>query len=162
VLDPEARTTLAFVSLAANGERDFVFYRNPGADQRYAVHDIDEKLVRDADIFHFGSISMTGEPARSATLHAAALAKKSGRLVSFDPNVRRNLWPDDAALSRAIAPKQGDDFAFAHIEVEAVQHVALIVPAIEVADLKHGRCRDRRPPSPPRATRHSAHRESRS
>ena len=106
VRDRDARTTLAFVSLTAGGERDFVFYRNPGADERYSVADLTgyaESLVREARIFHFGSISMTAEPARSATLRAAEIAKGSGKLVSFDPNVRRNLWPDDAALSDAIA-----------------------------------------------------------
>lgn len=101
--DSEARTTLAFVSLAKDGERDFVFYRNPGADQRYGMDDIPQATIEAADIFHFGSVSMTTEPARSATLHAAWIAKRAGKLVSFDPNLRRNLWPSDDAARMAIA-----------------------------------------------------------
>ena len=102
VRDETARTTLAFVSLTKSGERDFLFYRHPGADQLYSILDIEERLAGCASIFHFGTVSMTAEPARTATLHAAKLAKSHGSLISFDPNLRLNLWPDDECARSAI------------------------------------------------------------
>ena len=102
VRDHDARTTLAFVCLTASGERDFVFYRNPGADQLYAISDIDEQLIRCASIFHFGTVSMTTEPSRTATLYAATVAKSHGCLISFDPNLRLNLWPDRESAKTAF------------------------------------------------------------
>ncbi len=108
VFDPGARTTLAFVSLAADGDRDFVFYRNPGADERYSREDLRESLISGSQIFHFGSVSMTGEPARSATLHAARLAHDAGKIVSFDPNLRLNLWNTDARAAIAEAAVLAD------------------------------------------------------
>lgn len=91
---PTARTALAFVSLRADGERDFMFYRHPSADMLYRPEDVDINYVRSARIFHFGSISLIGDPSRSATLHAARAAREAGRLISYDPNLRLNLWPD--------------------------------------------------------------------
>jgi fructokinase len=97
-----ARTALAFVSLKADGDRDFMFYRHPSADMLYAPSDVDHvaEMVRAAQVFHFGSISLIGEPARSATLHAIALTKHShaNALITYDPNLRLPLWPNaDAA-----------------------------------------------------------------
>jgi len=94
----QARTMLAFVSLSAGGEREFMFYRHPSADMLYHQEDVDPAYVRMAKVFHFGSISLIGEPARSATLHAVEVAREAGALISYDPNLRLNLWPDaDAA-----------------------------------------------------------------
>ncbi len=93
----EARTMLAFVSLRADGERDFMFYRHPSADMLYRPEDVDEAYIRSAQAFHFGTISLITEPARSATLHAAKIAREAGLLISFDPNLRLNLWPDAKA-----------------------------------------------------------------
>ena len=94
----EARTALAFVSLKADGDRDFMFYRNPSADMLYAPTDVDEAAVRSCKVFHFGSISLIGEPSRSATLHAVKLAARAGAMISYDPNLRLPLWPSaDAA-----------------------------------------------------------------
>ena len=96
--DPSCRTTLAFVHLDPNGDRSFSFYRNPGADLMLRPEEIPEATVRDCRIFHFGSVSMTGDPARGATRHALELARRAGRLVSYDPNLRLPLWssPEDA------------------------------------------------------------------
>lgn len=88
----KAKTTLAFVSLTKEGERDFVFYRNPGADMLLDQMDIEEEAFRKGGVFHFGSITMTHEPACSATLKALSLAEKYGCLISFDPNLRPALW----------------------------------------------------------------------
>lgn len=88
-----ANTTLAFVHLDSKGERSFVFYRNPGADMMLTSDDIDYNLIKQAKIFHFGSISMTNEPSRSATLTAVKFAKKNNLIISYDPNYRPLLWP---------------------------------------------------------------------
>lgn len=89
----EALTMLAFVSLRTDGERDFIFYRNPSADMLLRPEEVGENLIRAATNFHFGSISLITEPSRTATLKAACLASKLGRIVSFDPNLRPPLWP---------------------------------------------------------------------
>lgn len=92
VMDPEENTTLAFVHLQPDGERSFSFYRKPGADTRLRPEELKEELFN-ARIFHFGSISLTHEPARSATEAALGLARTKNLLVSYDPNLRPPLWP---------------------------------------------------------------------
>lgn len=91
---PIANTTLAFVHLDAAGERSFSFYRNPGADTQLAPNEVDYDLIRESRVFHFGSLSLTHEPARSATLAAVGYAKEKGCTVSYDPNLRMALWKD--------------------------------------------------------------------
>lgn len=91
--DGEARTGLAFVSLRADGERDFVFYRNPSADMLHRPEHIPESALEGCRIYHFGSISLIQEPSRSATLDALHRARKAGARISFDPNLRPPLWP---------------------------------------------------------------------
>lgn len=98
----EALTGLAFVSLTAKGERDFVFYRSPSADMLYARDQIDHSYLRSARLLHIGSISMIAEPARSATLRAVEIAREAGMTVSLDPNLRLNLWPDSNTARAAI------------------------------------------------------------
>jgi sugar/nucleoside kinase (ribokinase family) len=85
-------TTLAFVALDYEGERTFSFYRNPGADTELSPDDLDLNLIRSARIFHFGSLSLTDEPSRSATLAALECARAAGVRVSYDPNLRPALW----------------------------------------------------------------------
>ncbi|MEE1085886.1 MAG: carbohydrate kinase [Schaedlerella sp.] len=92
LMDEEVNTTLAFVHTFSNGDRDFSFYRKPGADMMLKEEDIDYNLIRQAKIFHLGTLSMTDEPVRSATKKALDAAKKSGCLISFDPNLRPPLW----------------------------------------------------------------------
>jgi len=98
----EARTGLAFVSLRADGEREFMFYRHPSADMLYRPEEVDRDYVRAARVFHFGSISLIGEPSRGATLLAAQTARDAGLLVSYDPNLRPALWPSEAAAKEGI------------------------------------------------------------
>lgn len=98
----EARTALAFVSLRADGEREFTFYRHPSADMLYAPGDVDLGYIRAAKVFHFGSISLIGEPSHSATLLAATTARDAGLLVSYDPNLRPALWPSAGAAREGI------------------------------------------------------------
>ena len=92
VMDPAAHTTLAFVKTFENGDRDFSFFRDPGADMLYTAADLREDMIRDTRIFHFGTLSMTHEGVREATKLAVAAAKESGALISFDPNLRPPLW----------------------------------------------------------------------
>jgi fructokinase len=94
VVTKEANTTLAFVHLDEKGDRSFSFYRKPGADMLLTEKEVDIDLVKDTRIFHFGTVSMTHEPSRGATLHAVKTAKENGKLVSFDPNLRPALWED--------------------------------------------------------------------
>lgn len=94
VMDPHSHTTLAFVKTAENGDRDFSFYRDSGADTRLTPDEVPEDVITGARIFHFGSLSLTSEPVRSATQKAVALARASGCILSFDPNLRPPLWDD--------------------------------------------------------------------
>lgn len=104
MLDPEGRTGLAFVSIQADGERDFAFWRNPSADMLHRPEELPTALLAECDAYHFGSISLIQEPSRSATLEAAAMAHGAGALISFDPNLRPALWPDlDAARHTMLA-----------------------------------------------------------
>ena len=92
VTDSKIPTTLAFVQLSQAGERTFTFYRKPGADLLLTFEDVKREWIDLCRIFHFGSVSLTGEPARSATLKTASYAKEQGKLISFDPNYRPFLW----------------------------------------------------------------------
>ena len=91
-IDPSIPTTLAFVELDERGDRSFSFYRKPGADLMLQASDIKSNLVTECHILHFGSVSLTGEPSRSATMFAVETAKKAGCIISYDPNYRPLLW----------------------------------------------------------------------
>ena len=94
LFDDRVPTTLAFVYNGPDGERDFTFYRNPGADVMLRADEVREELIADSRIFHFGSLSMTHQKSREATKQALRYAKKYGCLISFDPNLREPLWDD--------------------------------------------------------------------
>ncbi|MCL4246673.1 MAG: fructokinase [Anaerolineae bacterium] len=96
----EARTMLAFVSLGADGERSFSFYRNPSADMLLRPEEVIYDVIDDKRIFHYGSITMIDEPSRSALVAALEYARDHGLIISYDPNLRLNLWPD-AETARA-------------------------------------------------------------
>jgi fructokinase len=91
----KCHTTLAFVHLFDNGDRDFTFMRSPGADIMYSQDDIDKEAIKNARLFHFGSLSLTDEPVRSATFAALNIAKENGVAVSYDPNYRAPLWQSE-------------------------------------------------------------------
>ena len=99
VTDKAVHTTLAFVNTLPGGDREFSFYRNPGADMMLSESDVNEQLIADSRIFHFGSLSMTGEICEAATKKAVKAAKKAGLVISFDPNLRESLW-ESLALAR--------------------------------------------------------------
>ena len=98
ITDEEVHTTLAFVHTYPDGDRDFSFYRNPGADMMLKKEEISSDLIANSRIFHFGTLSSTHEGVREATRYAIDLAKKAGCIISFDPNLRPPLWKslDDA------------------------------------------------------------------
>ena len=92
IMDKEIHTTLAFVHTFPDGDREFSFYRKPGADMMLTEEEVDYDLIRQSRIFHFGTLSMTDEPVRSATKKALEVAKEAGCLITFDPNLRPPLW----------------------------------------------------------------------
>ncbi len=103
VMDKEIPTTLAFVKTAPDGDRDFSFYRNPGADMMLRQEELSLETIRSAKIFHFGTLSMTHDGVRKATCAALSEARKGGALISFDPNLRPPLWKDLESAKKAIA-----------------------------------------------------------
>ena len=117
IVDPEVFTTLAFVSFDAKGERSFSFARKPGADTRLDWAEVDTRLIDESRALHFGTLSLTDEPAREATRRAVAYARERGKLITCDPNLRLPLWRsgDEAreqilwSLSRADVVKISDE-----------------------------------------------------
>lgn len=103
IMDPHIPTTLAFVKTFANGDRDFSFYRKPGADMMLTEEDLPLETIENAKIFHFGTLSMTHEGVRKATEKAVETAKQGGALISFDPNLRPPLWESLEEAREAIA-----------------------------------------------------------
>ncbi|MYC78778.1 hypothetical protein F4X10_23675 [Candidatus Poribacteria bacterium] len=87
-----SRTTLAFVATRSDGMKDITFYRHPGADIQLAPDEINTDYIQSADLFHYGSVSLSHSPSREATLHAIASAKAGGAMLSYDPNLRLMLW----------------------------------------------------------------------
>ena len=100
--DGDVHTTLAFVHTHPDGDRSFSFYRKPGADVRLTAEELDEGLLTGCRIFHFGTLSLTDEPCRTATQIAVDTARKAGAILSFDPNLREPLWADLAEAKRQI------------------------------------------------------------
>ena len=104
-VDEKARTTLAVVALDERGERTFSFYRDPSADVNLSMEHVPMELLGGTKVLHFGSVSLTAEPARTATLEAARTAKASGAWVSYDPNYRASLWSDEeTAIRNMLGP----------------------------------------------------------
>lgn len=132
ITDPDVFTTLAFVTVDENGDRAFSFARKPGADTRLSFDEIDLSLVDGAKVLHFGTLSLTDEPVRSATERLVDYARQKGKLISFDPNLRRPLWKCEAdaagrmlwGLGKADVVKISDeevDFLFGCDEREGAE-----------------------------------------
>ena len=119
-MDSDVRTTLAFVKTAANGDRDFSFYRNPGADMMLTEDELPMDMIASARVFHFGTLSMTHEAVRRATKAAVLAAKRAGALISFDPNLRPPLWAslDEAKEQMLWGISQCDVLKIADNEIE--------------------------------------------
>src|SRR5690606_11493937 len=127
----QARTALAFVSLADGGERSFVFYRHPSADMLMTPDDVNLKVIDGHRILHFGSITLIGEPSRSATLDAVNYAREQGLLISYDPNLRLALWPDADAARAGM--RSGLDYA--HILKVSDEEVEFMTGSGDVSSL---------------------------
>ena len=123
-------TTLAFVHLFENGDRDFSFYRKPGADIMFAPDLLDERLIKNARVFHTGSVSMSDEPSRSANLKALEMAKEAGVVISCDPNYRAPLW-SDADTAKAYMLKA---LSFADIIKISDNEVEFLYPGMALED----------------------------
>ena len=102
VMAKDVFTTLAFVTLDEKGDREFSFARKPGADTQLTFDEMDHTLIDEAKVFHFGTLSLTNEPARSATIQAVTWAKEQGKLITFDPNLRKPLWKDLATAKQEM------------------------------------------------------------
>ena len=102
LISPDTFTTLAFVTFDAHGDRSFAFARKPGADTQLRWEEIDPAMLEQARVFHFGSLSCTDEPARTATQKAAAYARAHGKLVTYDPNYRAPLWKTEQEAKAQI------------------------------------------------------------
>lgn len=120
VMDEEVRTTLAFVETFPDGDRDFSFYRNPGADMMLRAEEVNMELVKNTEIFHFGTLSMTHEGVRNATKQALMTAKEAGSVISFDPNLREPLWEslEDAREQTAYGLSQCDVLKISDNEIQ--------------------------------------------
>ncbi|CAA3013350.1 fructokinase-2 [Olea europaea var. sylvestris] len=118
--DKGARTALAFVTLRADGDREFMFYRNPSADMLLTPDELNLELIRSAKVFHYGSISLIVEPCRSAHLKAMEVAKDAGALLSYDPNLRLPLWPsaDEARTQIMNIWDKADVIKISDVELE--------------------------------------------
>ena len=120
IVDENARTTLAFVQTFEDGDRDFSFFRNPGADMMLTADEVNEELIRESRIFHFGTLSMTHDGVREVTKRAIAVAKESGAVISFDPNLRPPLWKslEDARVQVAYGLGQCDVLKISDNEIQ--------------------------------------------
>lgn len=120
IMDEDVRTTLAFVETFPDGDRDFSFYRNPGADMMLREEELHDELLKNTEIFHFGTLSMTHEDVRKATKKAIAMAKESGAVISFDPNLRPPLWKslEEAKEQTAYGLSQCDILKISDNEIQ--------------------------------------------
>ena len=120
VVTDDVFTTLAFVTFDEHGDREFAFSRKPGADTCLSFEDIDLSIIDEAKVFHFGTLSLTDEPARSATYKAVAYAKEKGKLLTYDPNLRKPLWADQEEAKKQLiwGLSQADVVKISEEEVE--------------------------------------------
>jgi fructokinase len=118
--DADIHTTLAFVHTFPDGDRDFSFYRNPGADMMLTEEEVDTSLMKQSRIFHFGTLSMTHDGVRKATKKAVQAAKEAGAIISFDPNIREPLWEslEDARIQVEYGMEQCDILKISDNEIQ--------------------------------------------
>ena len=145
IVDPYYNTTLAFVKNFENGDREFSFYRHPGADMMLKASEVAYDLIRQAEIFHFGTLSMTDETVREATIQAIALAKEQGLLISFDPNLRPPLWKslDEAKVQIAYGLGQCDVLKISDNEIEFMTDTSDFDGSISEYSIVESDCRCR-------------------
>ena len=103
IVDDHVNTTLAFVHTLADGDREFAFYRKPGADMMLSSEEINDEMIKEAKVFHFGSLSMTDQPCKDATKYALSVARKENLIITYDPNLRESLWKNLDEAKEMIA-----------------------------------------------------------
>ena len=125
VIDKDVHTTLAFVHLSDNGERSFSFYRKPGADIMLREKEVNKEMIDKCNIFHFGSVSLTDDPCRSAVISAVEYAKEKGKIISYDPNYREALWDNEESARKTILDimKLADIVKISQEEMEFLFHI---------------------------------------
>lgn len=133
IIDPKFSTTLTFVRKNDDGDRDFVFFRSPdvSADINLSFGEINKGLIDECKIFHFGAVSLTNEPSRSAALNAAEYAKEKGKIVSYDPNFRPALWKskEEAIRTMRMALRYADIVRVSENELNLISDCGSFIPA---------------------------------
>lgn len=139
VFDNNIPTTLAFVHNTPEGDREFSFYRNLGADMMLTCEEVNANIIRDSEIFHFGTLSMTHRYNKEATVYAANTAKESGLLISFDPNLRKPLWenPNNAKAAMEYGFSVCDILKISDDEIEFITGEKDIDKGIETIRSKY-------------------------
>lgn len=127
----KARTMLAFVARQADGERSFSFYRHPSADMKMRPEDVETSVIDAYQVFHFGSITLINQPARAATLSAADYARAQGKLISYDPNMRLNLWGSKRACRQGMLL----GLEYAHIVKISEEEVVFLTGSDDISPL---------------------------
>ncbi len=132
ILDKDFSTTLAFVKNGSHGERDFVFYRRNSADLNMKFSEVNLKLIDECKIFHFGALSLTAEPSKSATINAVEYAKAKGKIISYDPNWRPILWQSKEQAVQAMKNvlRYVDIIKVSEEELQIITDCGNLLPAI--------------------------------
>lgn len=132
ILDKDFSTTLAFVKNGSHGERDFVFYRKNSADLNMKFSEVNLKLIDECKIFHFGALSLTSEPSKSATINAVEYAKAKGKIISYDPNWRPILWQSKEQAVQAMKNvlRYVDIIKVSEEELQIITDCGNLLPAI--------------------------------
>ena len=132
ILDKDFSTTLAFVKNGSHGERDFVFYRKNSADLNMKFSEVNLKLIDECKIFHFGALSLTAEPSKSATINAVEYAKAKGKIISYDPNWRPILWrsKEQAVQAMKNVLRYVDIIKVSEEELQIITDCGNLLPAI--------------------------------
>lgn len=132
IFDDEVPTTLAFVHTFSDGDRDFSFYRKPGADIMLTDLEVNEDLIKRSNVFHFGTLSLTDESVRKATTKAVQIAKENNLLITFDPNLRPPLWNslEEAKEQIHFGLTQCDVVKLSEEELEFVTGIKVITDAV--------------------------------
>ncbi len=132
ILDKDFSTTLAFVRKGEDGERDFVFYRKNSADLNLNFSEVNLKLIDNCKLLHFGALTLTAEPSKSAVINTVEYAKQQGKIISYDPNWRERLWESKEAAVKAMRSvlRYADVVKVSELELQIITDCANLLPAI--------------------------------
>lgn len=132
ILDGKFSTTLAFVRNSENGERDFVFYRKNSADLNLSFSEVNLKLIDECKLLHFGALTLTSEPSKSAVINTVEYAKQQGKIISYDPNWRERLWESKEAAVKVMRSvlRYADIIKVSELELQIITDCANLLPAI--------------------------------